>query len=174
LRNARAAWANQEKEDDNPEERMRAFLRDAKPVLDRVKRAPLPLNQRAIARVRAAFNRFENPVGRLLAARPEVVDFSPRRSFQARVEREATRTLLALRLYQRQRGDWPEELEELVAAGIIGRLPLDAFSDQPLRYDRKRLIVWSVGQDGRDDGGHSAPRLRWQQSDAVWQVGFRE
>ncbi len=52
---------------------------------------------------------------------------------------------------------------------------IDPFGTGNLRFDRKREIVWSVGKDGRDDGGDigdgyqdSAPDLGYPYGDHSW------
>jgi hypothetical protein len=56
--------------------------------------------------------------------------------------------------YRRERGSWPARLADLVP-GYIAAVPLDPFDGKPLRLKRTGdgLIVYSVGQDGVDDGG---------------------
>lgn len=174
LRNARADWQHQEADPDDAALTQASFLEAAREVLEPVAEETLPLSREAADRIRPAYNAFVNPVGRVLAARPDVVDFSARRIFQARVEREATRTLLALRLHRIERGHWPVRLEELVEARLLPTPPRDAFSGGLLRYDRARLVLWSVGADGRDDGGTSSSEGRWQQDDAVWKIFTNE
>ena len=51
-------------------------------------------------------------------------------------------------------GGYPERLDQLVPR-YVDRLPLDPFTDQPFRYERRAdgYLLVSVGQDGRDDGG---------------------
>jgi hypothetical protein len=168
LRNVRASWKAQEAEPENQEEITDCFLEQAESLLEVVAEEPLPLGRAAIERIRPAYNAFSNPVGRLTEAVPDIVDLSAGRAFQARVEREATRTLIALRIHRLQRGAWPARLDELVESGLLASLPQDAFSGAPLRYDRSRRILWSVGADEEDDNGESATEARWQQNDAVW------
>ncbi len=51
-------------------------------------------------------------------------------------------------------GHWPQSLDEL--AGLVPmELTLDPFDGQPLRFLRvdDGLIIYSIGADGRDDGG---------------------
>ena len=69
----------------------------------------------------------------------------------------ATRTALALRLFEMRKGRLPGKLDELVTAGILDSIPSDHFADKPLRYSHERRRVWSVGPDERDDGGRDEP-----------------
>ncbi len=172
LRNARATWKAQESDPDDQAETMHRFLEAAEPVLEPVKGEPLPLSRAAADRIREAYNAFDNPLGRLLEAKPDFIDLSARRVFQARVEHEATRAILALRIHQLQRGALPVRLEELVELKLLPAPPPDGFSGGSLHYDRARKRLWSVGADGEDDGGESPAEGRWQQDDAVWLLSF--
>ncbi len=88
-----------------------------------------------------------------------------RSSLQTRLARqEAAATALALIQFRRQRGVWPNALNELVPR-YLERVPVDRLNGQPIHY---RLdpepVVYSVGPDGDDDGGsplvdaHGQPR----------------
>ncbi len=59
----------------------------------------------------------------------------------------------AIRLYERRHGELPNSLEALVEAGIIKSVPIDPFSGKQICYDVERRIIWSVGEDCKDDGG---------------------
>lgn len=62
----------------------------------------------------------------------------------------AAQAAIAAERYRLQHGQWPEQLVEPV--------PTDPFDGKPLRYRRMPtgFVVWSVGVDGRDDGGHES------------------
>ena len=62
---------------------------------------------------------------------------------------------LALRAYRLERGAYPRSLAELVP-GYLTKIPADPFAlDAPLRYRRAgaKYVLYSVGPDGKDDGG---------------------
>lgn len=86
--------------------------------------------------------------------------------FQDIAEGSATRAVLALRLFEMRKRRLPEELDELVEAGILDSIPVDPFADKPLRYSRERRRVWSVGPDETDDGGGDRP-ASWTGKDYV-------
>jgi hypothetical protein len=70
---------------------------------------------------------------------------------------------VALERFRYLHGRYPDELHELAPA-FLAEVPSDPYTAQPLRYqgtgaDQPRL--WSVGADGRDDGGTAG-------SDEVW------
>jgi hypothetical protein len=61
---------------------------------------------------------------------------------------------LAIRAFRTETGRWPADLEELAPA-YLSAVPLDPYTDQPLQYrpGEDDFILYSVGFDGRDDGG---------------------
>lgn len=63
------------------------------------------------------------------------------------------RLAFALRRYEQEHGELPEELSVLVSAWC-DNVPTDPYDGQPFRYDRKRRLVYSVGPNRRDDSGH--------------------
>jgi hypothetical protein len=75
------------------------------------------------------------------------------------------RLLVALERCRAERGDYPAALTELVPA-FIDELPLDVWSGNPFHYVRvdpkndrlgRSFLLYSVGADGVDDGGHEQP-----------------
>lgn len=94
-------------------------------------------------------------------------------------DRRMAATALAVRLYQADHGGRaPATLADLVPA-YLPAVPPDPMSrGRPLNYraDGDTPAVWSVGEDGKDDGGSreptegrkpSLPTDRWQARDAV-------
>ncbi len=71
--------------------------------------------------------------------------------------RSAT-TALALERFRLANGALPKELSELVPR-FLSHVPGDPFDGRPLRYKLlpKGYVVYSVGPDGRDDGGKELP-----------------
>jgi hypothetical protein len=70
--------------------------------------------------------------------------------------RDGTLTAIALELYRRQYGGWPDHLEHLVP-GYMPTVPLDRFTGQSLRYRLQdgKPLVYACGMDQQDDGGRS-------------------
>jgi hypothetical protein len=68
--------------------------------------------------------------------------------------RQLARVALAMAAYDAEKGSYPESLKDL-AGGILKEIPTDPFSDAALIYRRKDAgyILYSVGPDGKDDGG---------------------
>jgi hypothetical protein len=61
---------------------------------------------------------------------------------------------VAAERFRQARQRWPENLNELVPA-YLSAVPRDPFDGQPMRYRRMAdgVIVYSVGPDGKDNGG---------------------
>jgi hypothetical protein len=94
---------------------------------------------------------------------------------QGRTDCQGAATLLALQLCQAEHGGrLPDRLEALVPA-YLPQVPQDLFAPDagPLHYRAVPLTVWSVGENGADDGGTHAPgargsRRRWREPDALY------
>ena len=71
-----------------------------------------------------------------------------------------TRAGLALLQYQQAHGVFPPTLDALGVEGLV-----DPFTEQPLHYrpESEGFLVYSVGEDRKDDGG--TPRPQYQDSD---------
>ncbi|MES2792089.1 MAG: hypothetical protein V4719_20910 [Planctomycetota bacterium] len=91
-----------------------------------------------------------------------IADWSGSISEPHRMYLEATQASLALEQYRRRTGHWPERLEQLVPVDLP-RVPLDAYSGQPLIYRlvEGRPLLYSVGPDRDDDGGKPLSELSW-------------
>lgn len=68
--------------------------------------------------------------------------------------RDATLVSIALTVYHRRHGHWPERLEQL-CPDLLPEVPLDRFDGQPLRYRivDGRPLLYSVGRNRIDEGG---------------------
>jgi hypothetical protein len=62
---------------------------------------------------------------------------------------------VAAERYRRAQGRWPAALGDLAPA-LVGAVPLDPYDGKPLRFRKlpDGVVVYSVGPDGSDDGGH--------------------
>jgi hypothetical protein len=78
---------------------------------------------------------------------------------------------LAAERYRLAHGAWPESLDRLTPA-LLTEVPLDPFDGEPLRYRRfaEGVVVYSVGEDGRDDGGQVRPEELAQPKDVGWRL----
>ncbi len=71
------------------------------------------------------------------------------------VARRLLVTAIALKRFHLRHGAWPETLDELVP-DFLAKVPIDFMDGKPLRYkfvDARRYLLYSVGEDGKDDGG---------------------
>jgi hypothetical protein len=74
-------------------------------------------------------------------------------------------TAFAVERFRLANGKLPENLNELTPQ-FLSAVPADPFDGKPLRYHRlaKGYAVYSVGQDGHDDGGREKP-ANWNSAD---------
>lgn len=75
----------------------------------------------------------------------------------AEARKELTVAAIALKRYALEHGHWPERLEELVPK-FLTAVPRDWYSGGNLQYRRNgdgTFLLYSVGEDRRDDGGHA-------------------
>jgi hypothetical protein len=86
---------------------------------------------------------------------------------------EAAKTLLAVERYRLAHARLPETLDQLVP-DYLASVPADPFGGAPLRYrcTDRGLLVYSVGEDGKDDGGKAEPR-KTEKSGETWDLVFR-
>ena len=81
------------------------------------------------------------------------------------------RVALALERYRLTHGDYPATLDSLVP-GHLPDVPVDPFDGKPVRYvnEGQRVVVYSVGEDLRDDGGSDDTGASRQPLDIVFTV----
>lgn len=74
---------------------------------------------------------------------------------KARVRVDLLRLAIALRIYHRDLGVYPDRLSWLVQEKIIEEVPADPFSGKPYGYkvEKGHWTAWSVGNNFKDDGG---------------------
>jgi hypothetical protein len=86
---------------------------------------------------------------------------------------EMAKTLLALERHRLARASLPETLDQLVPDYLVA-VPTDPFDGAPLRYQRsdRGFLVYSVGEDGQDDGGKPEPR-KTEKPGETWDLVFR-
>jgi hypothetical protein len=100
--------------------------------------------------VRFMRNRADNPVGRLLASGIDSRSLIET-SVTLRAERRLARVAVGACAFAAKYNRAPADLEEVARLAAVSIA--DPYSKAPLRYDAKRLIIWSVGADGKDDDG---------------------
>ena len=79
---------------------------------------------------------------------------------------------LAVQRYRLASGKLPETLAELVPA-YLDAVPKDPFDGKEMRYKKLEtgFVVYSIGEDGSDDGGKERPRER-SSPPSPWDVTF--
>lgn len=109
------------------------------------------LSAESIRETRTNLSAVDNVLGKQLIVNnvPSAVIVGYQRS---RCELIAHQTRLAASLFEKRYGELPESLAHLVTTSILERIPSDPYG-KLMRYSRKRRILWSVGINGRDDGG---------------------
>ena len=78
---------------------------------------------------------------------------------RAETARRLTVTAIALKRYHLEHGIYPATLNELVPAFLFA-VPIDFMDGKPLRYKLRPdgdFLLYSVGEDGKDDGGDPSP-----------------
>lgn len=80
---------------------------------------------------------------------------------------------LAVERYRLGLGHWPESLAELVP-DYLDSVPEDPFDGEPVRYRRldSGFVVYSVGEDGVDDGGKERPARAEEEAGETYDITF--
>jgi len=85
--------------------------------------------------------------------------------------RQATVTAIALKRYQLKHGSYPADLNSLVPE-FLPAVPFDPVDGQPLRYRRNAdgtFLLYSVGDNGKDDDGDPSLEKGVQSSSFYWE-----
>lgn len=104
-----------------------------------------------------------------------------RKTLQVETARRVVVTAIALKRFQLEHGQWPEALSDLVP-GFLPSVPIDPYDGKPLKFHPNAdgtFLLYSVGEDGVDDGGDptsttaagGSSSLSWQNPKArdwVW------
>lgn len=86
---------------------------------------------------------------------------------------DLARVGIALERYRLAHGNYPDSLDAL-APQFMEKVPNDVIGGEPLHYRRtdNSFILYSVGWNGRDDGGviaaSKAGVVNWEKGDLVW------
>lgn len=127
---------------------------------DLVEAAGLPVHLRRVALDRIS-TRLDAIPSRYVVSRkllPPVLEVA-RDELRAIALGRAARVAVAVEQFRLARTSLPETLDELVPEQLLA-IPGDPFAPHPLRYDSLgvRYTVYSVGLDGKDDGGMPTPQ----------------
>ena len=98
------------------------------------------------------------------------------RVIKAETSRHIAIAAIALKRYEFKHGNYPPDLNSLVPE-FVSKVPLDPVDGQPLRYRRNAdgtFVLYSVGENGKDDGGNPelkkgalSPSYDWLHIDAL-------
>jgi hypothetical protein len=131
------------------------------------------MSKEEIEKLAESFAKEENGLGKMwLSLFTQILPRCEENARRSDAERGAMRLLLALSIYERKHAVLLETLDKLLEAKIIKNIPADPFSGEPMKYSAKTRSVWSVGADGKDDGGSGGEKDRWdvKATDAVWRL----
>jgi len=90
--------------------------------------------------------------------------------FRAETQRSLCLAVLALRRYELRHRQLPSDLAALTLE-LLDAVPVDFMDGQPLRYRVEVDGTWrlySVGLDGKDDGGEALPAQAWGRYTSIW------
>ena len=94
-----------------------------------------------------------------------------RKAARVQTARNVVVTAIALKRYELQHHQLPNTLDELIPE-FLKSIPTDYMDGQPLRYRRNgdgTFLLYSVGENGLDDGGNPAFLKYVQSSNYYWQ-----
>lgn len=83
------------------------------------------------------------------------IDKASDQTYHGKALYQAVITVLALKRWRLEKNEYPEKLDDLIAAGYLKEVPMDPYSDKPLVYKRTadNFTLYSVGLNFKDDGG---------------------
>ncbi len=132
------------------------------------------LNQLGISQLRSSFDSifsgqtdFHSMMSESIVTLGGVV----RKVMRVEVAKQMTVAAIALKRYQLKYGNYPPDLNSLVPE-FVPTIPLDPVDGQPLRYRRNAdgtFLLYSVGENGMDDGGDPSLEKGVTGSNFNWQ-----
>jgi hypothetical protein len=170
----RFAWSHQNE---------RCYLEQMQHLLEVARAAVV---KKSLADVQPAFARLEeestskNWYDRLrcpsLLVVPQI-SHHVKKAMRAETERSLTLCAVALKRYSLRYGKMPASLDSLVPE-FLSSVPIDYMDGKPVKYHLNAdgsFTLYSVGEDGKDDGGDTAMSRRmtrrrnlWEERDFVW------
>ena len=76
---------------------------------------------------------------------------------RSKTEQSAVTTTIVLLRFKADKGNFPDNLNELITAGFLKELPQDPYNEGTLTYKRvgESFILYSLGPNFKDDGGQA-------------------
>ena len=114
--------------------------------------APRPDKFLNAARAEQGFVASNYMGGKLLEISIPSLFLGPAYKCDTNVWAAAARVILAMEAFKLEKGRLPASLNELVP-DYLDAVPLDDFDGKPFRYNAAKKLIYSVGEDLKDDGG---------------------
>lgn len=130
------------------------------------------VSEEELAKARQRLMTVQNPLGKQLATSSSSTKMVHAVFFK-RANLIATQVVVAIHIHFQSKGELPGSLGSLVDARLLSVIPIDPYDGKPLRYSRKKAILWSVGFDGKDNGGlRQNPKKAYTDPgyDLVWDI----
>lgn len=126
------------------------------------------LSQQPYYAIRSQIPKQSDQISDMLVLRPFMASLLPRQA-QSQAAWRGTQVMVALELHRAEHGAYPDRLADLKA--LPQQTAEDPFSGKPFIYKHKGpgYLLYSVGVDGKDDGGRHSDRLdEAGTDDVVW------
>ncbi len=82
----------------------------------------------------------------------------------------AAQAMIAIKAYKNDNGDYPNSLEQLVP-DYLTSVPLDYFDGNSLRYSKEEKVLYSIGENLKDDGGSTGDDWK-KMPDPTFKINF--
>ena len=84
----------------------------------------------------------------------------------------AAECLVALRRWQFSHREMPSTLARVIGGSALTRVPADPFDGKPFRMTviDEKPVIYSIGRDGKDDGGQKDSKFDTQAGDLIYQL----
>jgi len=136
----------------------------------RIARLPPCQRRQAIVAAEARYRQSRRILGRVVGFPAGVM----RRDVEESMRIDLARIILAVERYRLSHAGLPETVDQVVPA-YLAAVPEDPFSGAPLRYRRteRGFVVYSVGEDRKDDGGKLEPPKQAKTAGETWDIPLR-